>query len=176
MNETDKEKTAFACHRGLFEFNVMPFDLSNAPAVFQERMPVVLLGCDKFAIAYLDDIMVFSETLEEHLQHLNLIFGKLRKHKLKLKLKKCRFLKSETNYVGFVTREDGIKPDEKKTDAIRSLPVTTCFREVRSFIGMYSYNRRFLPNFSQISGPNIVLTRKYALFKWSDTHQRALTI
>ena len=97
MNETDKEKTAFACHRGLFEFLVMPFGLSNAPAVFGERMSVVLLGCDKFAIAYMDDIMVFSETLEEHLQHLNLIFGEFRKHKLKLKLKKCSFLKSETN-------------------------------------------------------------------------------
>ena len=118
MNETDKEKTAFICHRGLFEFNVMPFGLSNVHAVFQERMSVVILGCDKFAMAYLDDIMVFSETLEDHLQNLNLIFDKLRKHKLKLKLKKYSFLKSETNYLGFVTREHGIKPDEKKIDQL----------------------------------------------------------
>ena len=80
----------------------MPFSLSNAPAAFQELMSVVLLGCVKFAIAYLNDIMVFSETSEEHLQLLNLIFGKLRKHKLKLKLKKCRVLKSETNDLGFM--------------------------------------------------------------------------
>ena len=165
MNVTDKEKTAFACHRGLFEFKVMPFGLSNAPAVFQEIMSAVLLGCDKFAIAYLDDIMVFSETLEEHLQHLNLIFGKLGKHKLKLKLKKCSFLKSETNDLGFVTSEDGNKPDEKKIDAFRSLPVPSCVREVRSFIGMCSYHRRFIPNFSQISEPIIALTRKYGHFK-----------
>ena len=93
MEVKDKEKTAFACHKGLFEFNVMPFGLSNAPAVFQELMSVVLQGCNNFATAYLDDILVFSATLEEHLEHLSIIFDKLRQHKLKLKLKKCGFLK-----------------------------------------------------------------------------------
>ena len=173
MDEKDKEKTAFACHKGLFEFNVLPFDLSNAPAVFQELMSVVLQGCNDFATAYLDDIMVFSSTLEEHLEHLSIIFGKLRQHNLKLKLKKCYFLQLETNYLGFVISEEGIKPDEKKIEAIKSLPVPTCVREVRSFIGMCSYYRRFIPNFSQIAEPIIALTRKYAHFKWSDTHQRA---
>ena len=71
MDEKDKEKTAFACHRGLFEFNVMPFGLSNAPAVFQELMSVFLNGCNAFAIAYLDNILIFSETFEEHMFHLN---------------------------------------------------------------------------------------------------------
>ena len=173
MDEKDKEKTAFTCHKGLFEFNVMPFGLSNAPAVFQELMSVVLQGCNDFATAYLDDIMVFSSTLEEHLEHLSIIFGKLRQHNLKLKLKKCSFLQLETNYLGFVISEEGIKPDEKKVEAIKSLPVPTCVREVRSFIGMCSYYRRFIPNFSQIAEPIIALTRKYAHFKWSDTHQRA---
>ena len=173
MDEKDKEKTAFACHKGLFEFNVMPFGLSNAPAVFQELMSVVLQGCNDFATAYLDDIMVFSSTLEEHLEHLSIIFGKLRQHNLKLKLKKCSFLQLETNYLGFVISEEGIKPDEKKVEAIKSLPVPTCVREVRSFIGMCSYYRRFIPNFSQIAEPIIALTRKYAHLKWSDTHQRA---
>ena len=173
MNEKDKEKTAFACHRGLFEFNVMPFGLSNAPAVFQELMSVVLQGCDRFATAYLDDIMIFSATLEEHMHHLKVIFGKLRQHNLRLKLKKCSFLQLETNYLGFIISEEGIKTDEKKVEAIRSLPVPTCVREVRSFIGMCSYYRRFLPNFSQIAEPIIMLTRKYAHFKWSDVHQKA---
>ena len=155
------------------QFNVMPFGLSNAPAVFQELMSVVLQGCNDFATAYLDDIMVFSSTLEEHLEHLSIIFGKLRQHNLKLKLKKCSFLQLETNYLGFVIGEEGIKPDEKKIEAIKSLPVPTCVREVRSFIGMCSYYRRLIPNFSQIAEPIIALTRKYAHFKWSDTHQRA---
>ena len=88
MDEKDKEKTAFACHKGLFEFNIMPFGLSNAPAVFQELMSAVLQGCNDFATAYLDDIMVFSSTLEEHLEHLSIIL---------LKLKKCSFLQLETN-------------------------------------------------------------------------------
>ncbi|MCG7879415.1 MAG: RNase H-like domain-containing protein, partial [Candidatus Thiodiazotropha endolucinida] len=173
MDEKDKEKTAFACHKGLFEFNVMPFGLSNAPAVFQELMSVVLQGCNDFATAYLDDILIFSSSLEEHLRHISLIFDRLRQHNLKLKLKKCGFLKLETNYLGFVISEQGIKPDEKKVDAIRSLPVPTCVKEVRSFIGMCSYYRRFIPNFSQIAEPIIALTRKYAHFKWSDVHQTA---
>ena len=77
----------------------MPFGLSNTPAVFQELMSVVLQGCNNFATAYLDDILVYSATLEEHLEHLSIIFDKLRQHKLKLKLKKCGFPKLETNYL-----------------------------------------------------------------------------
>ena len=173
MNESDKEKTAFACHRGLFEFNVMPFGLSNAPAVFQELMSVVLQGLGDFAIAYLDDILVFSPTLEDHLQHLDTIFDRLRKHDLKLKLKKCNFLESETNYLGFIIGKDGIKPDPKKVEAIGSLPIPTCVREVRSFIGMSSYYRRFIPNFSEIAEPIIALTKKHAHYKWSAKHDEA---
>ena len=82
--------------------------------------------------------MVFSSTIEEHLEHLSIIFGKLRQHNLKLKFKKCSFLQLETNYLGFVISEEGTKPGEMKIEAIKSLPVPTCVREVRSFIGMCS--------------------------------------
>ena len=173
MDEKDKEKTAFACHRGLFEFNVMPFGLSNAPANFQELMSVVLQDCSGFATAYLDDLLIFSESLEEHMKHISIIFMKLRQHNLKLKLKKCSFLKTETNYLGFIVSENGIKADPKKIEAIKSLLIPTCVREVRSFIGMCSYYRRFVPNFSQIAEPIIALTRKYAHFKWRKIHQKA---
>ena len=91
MDETDKEKTAFGCHRWLFKFNVMPFDLSNAPAIFQELMAIVLQDLSHFATAYLDDILIFSETLEEHLSHLETVFNRLRQHCLNLKLKKCNW-------------------------------------------------------------------------------------
>ena len=91
MDEQDKEKTAFACHKGLFEFNVMPFGLSNAPAVFQELMSVVLQGYSNVTTAYLDVIMIFSATLKEHLEHLSMVFERLREHQVKLKLKKCSF-------------------------------------------------------------------------------------
>ena len=166
MDEKDKEKTAF-------EFNVMPFGLSNAPAIFQELMSIVLQDCSGFATAYLDDLLIFSESLEEHMKHISIIFMKLRQHNLQLKLKKCSFLKTETNYLGFIVSENGIKADSKKIEAIKSLQIPTCVREVRSFIGMCSYYRRFVPNFSQIAEPIIALTRKYTHFKWTKIHQKA---
>jgi len=90
MDDDDKEKTAFACHRGLYQFNVLPFGLCNAPAIFQEMMSIVLSGLD-FAIAYLDDVLIWSNSLEEHLDHIQQVFDRLREHKLRLKLKKCGF-------------------------------------------------------------------------------------
>ena len=116
----------------------------------------------RFCHAYLDDILIFSETFEEHMLHLNTIFERLYEHGLRLKLKKCSFLQHQVNYRGFVIDQDGIKPDQKKVEAIRALPVPTCVKEVRSFVGMCSYYRRFIPNFSQIAEPIIDLTRKYA--------------
>ena len=173
MDEKDKEKTAFACHRGLFQFNVMPFGLTNAPAIFQELMATVLSGLNGFTTAYLDDILIFSTTLEEHLDHIQQVFDRLRQHQLRLKLKKCNFLKAETNYLGFVINSDGISPDPKKVEIIKSLPSPTCVKEVRSFIGMASYYRRFIPNFSEIAKPIVALTKKYAKFKWDIDCQTA---
>ena len=89
---------------------------------------------------------------------------------MKLKLKKCNFLESETNYLGFIIGKDGIKPDPKKVEAIRSLPIPTCVRMVRMFIGMSSYYRRFIPNFSEIAEPIIALTKKHEHYKWSAKH------
>ena len=109
MDEADKEKTAFACHCGLFEFNVMSFGLSNAPAIFQELMSIVLQGLGHFATAYLDEIFIYSETVEQHLHHLQQVFDRLREHGLKFKLKKCSFLRSETTYFGFIISSEGIK-------------------------------------------------------------------
>ena len=110
----------FACHRGLFEFNVMHFGLSNAPAVFQELMSIVLNGCNAFAIEYLDDLLIISSIFEEHLIHLSTIFERLHQHGWKLKHTTCSFLQTETNYLGFVIDEDDIKPDQKKVEAIRA--------------------------------------------------------
>ena len=173
LDEDSKEKTAFACHRGLFQFNVMPFGLSNAPAVFQELMNIVLQGCEDFAMAYLDDVLIFSKDPKDHLHHIQTIFDRLRQHGLKLKLKKCAFFQEETGYLGFVINKDGVKPDPGKVKAIRSLPEPRNVREVRGFIGMCSYYRRFIPNFSKIAEPLINLTKKYARFKWNSDCQAA---
>ena len=161
LEEDSKEKTAFTCHKGLFQFNGMPFGLSNAPAVFQELMNIVLQGYEDFSTAYLDDILIFSKSADEHLAHIQAVFDRLGQHGLKLKLKKCAFFAQETEYLGFII---SVKPDQNKVKAIRTLPSPTCVREVRGVIGMCSYYRRFIPNFSAIAEPLIQLTRKYARF------------
>ena len=126
----------------------MPFGLTAAPAIFQELMAKVLQGLDRFTTAYLDDILIYSATFENHLKH------------IQLKLKKCSFMKSETKYLGFVISENGVTPDSRKVEVIRSLPPPACVKEVRSFICMCSYYRRFIPQFSSIAEPIIALTRK----------------
>ena len=138
----------------------MPFGLTAAPAIFQELMAKVLQGLDRFTTAYLDDILIYSATFENHLKHIQAVFDRLRDHCLKLKLKKCSFMKSETKYLGFVISENGVTPDSRKVEVIRSLPPPTCVKEVRSFICMCSYYRRFIPQFSSIAEPIIALTRK----------------
>ena len=173
LDEKDKEKTAFACHKGLFQFNVMPFGLTNAPSVFQELMSVVLEGMDRYALAYLDDVLIFSKTKEEHLKHIENVFRQLREHNLKLKLSKCEFFMDEISYLGFTVNEKGIQPDSDKIKAISTLATPQSVRDVRSFIGMCSYYRRFIPKFSSIAEPLIELTRKYARFKWTEGCQLA---
>lgn len=118
-------------------------------------------------------LTIYSETLEQHLSHLETVLERLRQHGLKLELKKCSFLQLETQYLGFVINGRGISPDPKKVEAIRSLPTPTCVREVLSFIGMCSYYRRFIPNFSEIAEPVIDLTRKFARFKWTEESQNS---
>ena len=173
-SEEDKEKTAFCTsHRGLFQFKVMPFGLMNAPGIFSQLISLVMEGCEKFSTAYIDDILVFSETLEEHLQHLQIVFDRLRKHSLKLKLKKCSFVQAETSYLGYRLTRDGIKPEEDKVEAIRKLSAPTTKTEVRAFIGSCSYYRKLLPNFAEIARPIIDLTRKNVRFKWTPEHQKA---
>ena len=114
----------------------MPFGLTTAPAIFQGLMSRVLEGLDKFTVGYLDDILIYSATLEEHLAHIQNVFDRLREHQLRLKLIKCSFLKSETTYLGFVINETGIKPEARKTDVIKALAPPTTVREVCSFVGM----------------------------------------
>ena len=142
MAPEDKQKTAFICHRGLFEFNVMPFGLSCAPGIFCELMSVVLEGLESFASAYMDDVLIFSETIEDHLKHISVVFNRLCKAGLHLKRSKCDFFKKELNYLGHVISEQGIKPNPEKVAAIRDLHAPQTVRDVRSFVGMASFYRR----------------------------------
>ena len=148
----------------------MPFGLCNAPVVFTELMSVVLSGLDDFAESYLDDVLLWSSTLEEHLIYVQQVFDRLRQHKLKLK--KCSFLQKETRHLGFVISKQGVKPDEGKVKAIRSKPPPSSVREVTGFIGAMSWYRRYVPNFSKIADPLIALTRKHARVKWTPECRR----
>ena len=173
LDQADHEKAAFACQFELFQFRVMPFELANAPGIFQQLMSIVLEGLEQFSLAYLDDIMVFSNSISEHLQHLQSVFNQLRKHGLKIKLPKCQFMMAETKYLGFVMNKKEIKPDDDKVKVIRSMPESRTVRQVRGFIGAIGYYQRFIPAFSRIAISPIALTKKDTRFKWTDDCQRS---
>ena len=155
LEESDKPKTAFQVGTlGFYEFHRMPFGLCNAPATFQRLMERCMgeLNLDQCLI-YLDDVIIFSTTFEEHLHRLEAVFTRLQDHSLKLKAKKCDFLKSEVTYLGHVVSEEGIKTDPEKTEAIKNWPVPKSIKDVRSFLGFAGYYRRFIKGFSNIARP-----------------------
>lgn len=174
VDEKDREKTAFVCQSGLYHFNVMPFGLSSAPPVFQELMNKVLgEAINKYCFAFLDDIIVFSDSFEQHVSHLESIFQKLEKAGLKLKPSKCHFLKEKINFLGHVVSQNGIEPDPEKIDVIQKLRAPRNVREVRSVVGMCSYYRRFIENFSDTVRNLTELTKKNAKFHWTPDHQKS---
>ena len=172
MAEDSKAKTAFVCHRGVFEFNVMSFGLCNAPSVFSEMMAKVLKGVT-FATSYLDDVVVYSRTSEEHLSNLQVVFDRLRAAGLKLKRKKCEFFKEQLEFLGHMISEKGIQPCKDKVEVIVNLEPPKTLKEVRSFIGMTGFYRRYIPNYSKIAKPLSALTRKNAQFLWTPECQES---
>jgi len=174
VDEDSQEKLSFTVPgHGLYSCSRMPFGLRNSSATFQACMNGVLRGCEKYAIPYVDDILIFSKNLEDHIRHIQNVFDRLRENTLKLKLSKCSFMEEETNYLGFVLNKTGYKPDPDKVKAIRTVPPPKSVKEVRSFIGMCGFYRRIVPNFSEIARPLIELTKKYARFNWTSEHQKA---
>ena len=173
--EQDKEKTAFRTSSGqLFEFNQVPFGLCNAPATFSRLMDRVLAGLHwETCLFYLDDIIVFSSTWEEHFARLREVFERLRHSKLKLGATKCTFAAKEVSYLGHRVTEEGLLPDPSLLAAIRDIPPPKTATEVRSFLGLASYYRRYVKGFAAIAAPLHALTRKDALFHWSEDCQAA---
>ena len=173
--EQDKEKTAVRTSSGqLFEFNQVPFGLCNAPATFSRLMDRVLAGFHwETCLFYLDDIIVFSSTWEEHLARLREVFERLRHAKLKLGPTKCTFAAKEVSYVGHRVTEEGLLPDPALLAAIRDIPPPKTATEVRSFLGLAGYYRWYVKGFAAIAAPLHALTRKDALFHWSEDCQAA---
>ena len=172
------EKTAFITPQGLFEFRVMPFGLKNAPSVFQRLMSRVLMGLNPedgpdFVAVYIDDVLIFSRTLTDHIQHLKLVITRIQEVGLKLKPTKCHFVRREVEYLGHIITPDGLMPTPKLTKSVMEFPVPRNVREVRQFLGLSSYYRRFIPQFAHIARPLHVLTRKDVQFVWTEQCQSA---
>ena len=177
MHPSSKEKTAFISHAGLYEFNVMSFGLTNAPPNFQRLMSRLLHGLEwKICLIYIDDIIVFSKTFEEHLSRLSLVFDRLREASLKLKPKKCFFARSSVNFLGFLVSSSGVSPDPEKLESVRSFPTPTSVKGVQSFLGLCNYYRRFVEGFAKIASPLNHLTRKNVVFEWSSDCEAAFQI
>ena len=161
IREGDEYKTAFRTRYGHFEYLVMPFGLKNAPATFQHFINDVLGEyLDEFAFAYIDDILIYSETLEEHRTHVKKILKKLQESGLYAKLSKCEFEVQKTTFLGHIISDKGISMDPDKVKSILEWPVPTTVKEVQSFVGLCNYYRRFIPNFAKITKPLHNLTRK----------------
>ena len=158
--EEDRHKTAFSTSWGHFEFNRMPFGLTNAPATFQRLMDTVLTGLvPLICMVYIDDILIFSRTFDQHLLDLDRVFSAVRSANLKLNLSKCFFGFTELKYLGHIISRDGLKPNPETIQSVNDFPVPTNKLETQRFLGLANYYRRFIERFSDIAEPLIALTR-----------------
>jgi len=172
MREQDIPKTAFRYHYGHFEFLVMPFGLNNALATFQSCMNHIFHShLRKFVLVFFDDILIYSRTWEEHLQHIETVL-RILEQQFYAKLSKCEFGLTEMLYLGHIIGVDGVRVHEEKIRAIRDWPKLRNMTELRGFIGICTYYRKFVKSFSQFAAPLTDLTRK-GVFSWSDKAQRA---
>ena len=152
LGKDSRAKTAFVTPFGKYEFLMVPFGLAQAPAYFQLLMNQVLEGLN-FVITHLDDIIILSNSEEEHLIHLEEVFHWLREVGLKVKQSKCDFFKSQIHYLGHLISEKGISPLPDKLDSIKNMLVPKCAKEIKQFLGLTGYYRKFVPRFADISRP-----------------------
>lgn len=170
--EQDVPKTAFRTRYGHFEWKVMPFGLTNAPATFQHLMNKILQPyLDKFVVVYLDDILIFSKTPEEHLEHVAKVLKVLQDNQLYVGLDKCAFGLKEIDFLGHVVSADGIKPDPKKVTAVTEWPTPKSVREVRGFLGLTGYYRRFIQHYAQKALALTELTKMDVKWRWRDEEE-----
>ena len=170
----DVHKTAFKTRWGLYEFLVMPFGVTNAPAQFMNMMNA-LLGeyLDKFVLIFLDDVLIYSANPQDHAEHLRKVLGKLREHKLYAKASKCEMLKTSVEFLGQQISKGGMTPTEAKLKAVRDWATPEDVKGVRSFLGFANYYRRFVQNFAAIADPLTSLTRKDVEWQWGPYQRRA---
>ena len=175
LGKSSRAKTAFVTPFGKYEFLMVPFGLAQAPAYFQLLMNKVLKGL-KFTMTYLDNIIIFSQDELQHLEHLEIVFSHLREAGLKMKRSKCDFFKSEIHYLGHLISPEGISLLPNKLDSIRHMPVPNSAKEIKQFLGLTGYYRKFVPRFADISRPLTTLTKKDAKFEWSSACQKSFEL
>ena len=169
-------KTAFRTRYGHYEFLVLPFGLTNAPATFMHLMHQTFRDhLDDFVIVFLDDILIYSKTLEEHQKHVSTIMEILRREKLYAKESKCELFKTEVEFLGHIVGRSGLRMMEDKMKAVVEWPAPTKATEVRSFLGTVGYYRKFIKNFSGIAAPLTDLTKDTVKFVWSQSTGRCIS-
>ena len=174
LDEDAKKKSAFCTTSGLYQFKVMPFGLTNAPATFQRLMERVLAGLQwQICLVYIDDVIIFSKTFDEHLRHLSQVFRCLRQAGLKLKPKKCFLFQQKVKYLGHIVSQEGIATDPDKTRVVAEWPTPHDVTCVKGFLGLCSYYRRFVPDFATVAKPLTRLTEKNILFHWGEDEEKS---
>ena len=168
------DKSAFVVRNGLYRWKVMPFGLTNAPATFERLMEKVMKGLQwEILLIYLDDVIVYGKTVQEEIERLRITFSRLRAANLKLKPSKCHLFQTSVLYLGHVVSAEGVMTDPDKVKAIKDWPTPRCLKEVRSFLGLASYYRRFIRGFADIASPLHELTSKAKQFQWSESCEDA---
>ncbi|GKB17443.1 putative reverse transcriptase domain-containing protein [Tanacetum coccineum] len=177
VREEDISKTAFRTRYGHYEFQVMPFGLTNAPAVFMDLMNRVCKPyLDRFVIVFIDDILIYSKSRKEHEGHLKLILNLLKKEELYAKFSKCEFWLSKVQFLGHVIDSEGIHVDPAKIEAIKDWASPKTPTEIRQFLGLAGYYRRFIEGFSKIARPMTKLTQKSVKFEWGEKAEAAFQL
>ena len=174
MEEGDKEKTAFSTHIGHYQFKVLPFGLCNSCSTFQRLMELTLkgIGFDR-VLVYVDDVVVMGKTEEDALQNLRKVFQRFKEANLKLKAAKCHLFQKEVVFLGHVVSEEGLRCDPSKIESVKDWPRPENVTEVRSFLGLASYYRKFIPNFAEKAVPLTQLTKKNQPYVWSEKCEEA---
>ena len=169
LDRKTKHKTGFVTHQGVWELNQLPFGLMNSPCAFSMVMTKVLRGFSyKFALTYIDDCLIFSQSFDDHLVHLSQVFDSFRKANLKLKMSKCHFAAKEVKYLGHRFTQEGIGVDCEKIKAVVDFPTPKKLTNVRAFLGHSGYYRRFVEGYAAIARPLNQLLRKDSKFQWTE--------